>query len=365
MNSASDPSPPVRVGIAGLGRAGWGLHFAYFRNNPHRFRVVAVTDADPSRAEEARAAGGCRIHPDVAALAADPDVELVVVATRSCDHATDAAVALGAGKHVYVEKPIALDAAAAEELVHLARRSEGMLFPGHNRRFEPAFVHFREIIASGILGDVFEIKFRRLGYQRRDDWQTLRAFGGGQLLNWGPHVVDQALQFLADGDLDLVSSLRCLVAAGDCEDHVRILITDQTGCTADIQISGAAAIPEPEFTALGTRGALTATGDSLRLRALDPEQRLPTLIANPATPDGRGYGWDAGLRWEDTTFHANPEGRSGLSAIWDHVFEAIRENKPFPVTPQQALRVMRVISDAKRGTPFAGHDPVRRKPQSR
>lgn len=69
------------------------------------------------------------------------------------------------------------------------------LYLRHNRRVESGFEKVNEIIDSGVLGDVFSIKLTRNGYSRRCDWQTISEFGGGQLLNWGPHIVDHCRVF--------------------------------------------------------------------------------------------------------------------------------------------------------------------------
>src|SRR5688572_7262765 len=101
----------VNVAIAGLGRSGWDIHAKTLEKLKSSFRVVAVTDTRPERCREAVQRLGCRAHPSESALFADPDVELVVVATPSHVHATQAMEALQRGKHVVCEKPMALSAA--------------------------------------------------------------------------------------------------------------------------------------------------------------------------------------------------------------------------------------------------------------
>ena len=92
------------------------------------------------------------------------------------------------------EKPMAMAAEEAEELARLGA-SYPRLFIRHNRRWEAKFTQVNDIINSGILGDVFEVKLTRNSFQVRNDWQTISEFGGGQLLNWGPHIVDHSLRF--------------------------------------------------------------------------------------------------------------------------------------------------------------------------
>ena len=187
---------PIKMGIAGCGRAGWGMHKTELQSHGRKFQVVAACDPDPKRRELMAGEYGCPTYSKIEDLIADPSVELVDIATRSPEHTAHAIMALRAGKKVFLEKPIALSLSEAKKLEKVAAKFPGALFIRHNRRFEPTFQHVREIIDSGLLGEVYEIKLRRQGFGRRDDWQTILKCGGGQLLNWGPHLVDHALRFL-------------------------------------------------------------------------------------------------------------------------------------------------------------------------
>jgi predicted dehydrogenase len=135
-------------------------------------------------------------------------VELISIATRSPDHTAQALKALATGKYVFLEKPIALTYADARKLKKASEKYPGKLFLRHNRRYEAPFNHIREIIASGVLGDIYEVKLHRHGYQRRNDWQTIMACGGGQLNNWGPHIIDHALRFLDSPVANIWSDLK-------------------------------------------------------------------------------------------------------------------------------------------------------------
>ena len=344
-------SEPIRVGIIGLGRAGWDMHVKELSTRSDHYRVAAVADVLAERRARAVDQLGCRAYERVEDLIADPEVELVDVASRSTDHYRHACMALEAGKIALVEKPFCLNATEAHTLQTLAAKTPGRLYVRHNRRFEPGFLQIREIMAAGLLGDVFEIKMRRVRYQRRDDWQTLLVHGGGQLLNWGPHVVDHALQLLESPVARMWSDLKRIAAVGDAEDHVKIVLQGENGRLVDLEISGGAAIGEPEFLVWGSRGALSCTGDVITLRYLDPEIELAAREADPGTPQG-GYGPAEDLPWIERTFPAAPDSGLDMTSIWDLLYAAIRRGEPFPITLEQAVAVMDVISEARKGTPF-------------
>src|SRR4051812_13897823 len=121
----------VRVAIAGLGRSGWDIHAKTLEKLKSHFQVVAVTDTQPERSQEAVQRLGCRAHPDPSALFADPDVDLVVIATPSHVHATQVLEALGRGKHVVCEKPMALSVGDVDRMIDAAERAQRLLTVFH------------------------------------------------------------------------------------------------------------------------------------------------------------------------------------------------------------------------------------------
>ncbi|MBQ8416529.1 MAG: Gfo/Idh/MocA family oxidoreductase, partial [Clostridia bacterium] len=250
-------SKPIKVGTVGLGRIGMFGHKDCFKDRPDKFQVVAACDLIPERTDVFAKEFGCRTYQNIEDMIADPEVELVDIATRSCDHYAHAKMALLAGKSVLVEKPFCETYEQAKELVRLGSQPGGpKVFVRHNRRFEEGFLKVNEIINSGILGEVYEIRLARNSYQRRNDWQTIKEFGGGQLLNWGPHVVDHALQFCGGGYTEMFSDIKRVTAVGDAEDHIKIVFKGVNGRVVDIEISGGVAQKVPEYIVYGTKGSL-------------------------------------------------------------------------------------------------------------
>ncbi len=340
-------------------------------HRPGTFKIVAGCDTyAPWRERFAEGFPTARVYDEWAALLADPEVELVSIATRSCDHADHAHAALAAGKRVMIEKPMCITFEQARALRESSTRGPGRLYVRHNRRFEATFGVVREIIASGLLGDIALIKLARTSFGRRDDWQTLLACGGGQLGNWGSHIIDHGLQFLGAPEQPLRSIHGCLArvaAVGDAEDHVKIVLTGQTGTVVDIEISGGAALPSPTYLIWGSRGALEGSDDQVRLRYLDPKQPLAPRTAFAGVPGseftlpngelaldarkiGANFGTPETLPWivED-----RPVPPLDPGAIWDALYADIREGIPFPITLDQAVEVIRVSDAVRRDTPFS------------
>jgi predicted dehydrogenase len=339
----------TRVGIVGLGRAGGGMLSKELEARKDKFKITAVCDISREQCQPFEEKFSCKAYLDIKDILKDKDVDLVCISTRSIDHYNHAVMALNAGKHVFLEKPITLNYKDAVKLKKKAEKSKGKLFLRHNRRFEPAFQHILEIIKSGVIGKVFEVKLRRNSYSRRDDWQTLIKCGGGQLNNWGPHIIDHALRFLDSPVAELWSDLKKIAAVGDAEDHLKIIFKGENGRIVDLEISGGAAISEPEYLIFGDKGALSCKGNEITLKYLDPKVKLARK--KPKTGNPKGYTSET-LTWVEKTLKASPSSKCNTDSIWDCIYDTLTKRKKFPITLEQGVEVMRVVSEVKKGTPF-------------
>ena len=344
-------SKPIKIGVVGLGRIGMSVHRECLKARPDKFQVVAACDLIEERTARYAEEFGCRTYSDINDLINDPEVEVVDIATRSCDHYAHAKMALLAGKSVLVEKPFCQTYEEAKELVRLGSQPAGpRVFVRHNRRIEEGFIQINEIIDSGILGNVYEVRLARNSYQRRNDWQTIKEFGGGQLLNWGPHIVDHAIQFCGGAYEQMFSDIKRVTAVGDAEDHIKIVFKGVNGRIVDMEISGGVALPVPQYMVYGTKGTLISDGKNIRMKYLDPEVELADIKADPSTPgSGSSFGNSEKLTWKEETI---PTSSEKTEAIWDYFYEAYRNNKPYPVTSAQAIEVVRALELAKVGTEF-------------
>jgi predicted dehydrogenase len=198
----------VRFGIIGTGGvAGGGARD--FGENPDA-ELIAV--ADPSA--ERRAAFGERFGvPNVLAsaeeLLAVDAVDAVYIAVPNYLHVPLAAQALNAGKHVILEKPLALSRADAEPLVEAASGAGKHFMLGMNQRFTPQVQRARQLVEQGRIGRAYHCKTywrRRAGIPGIGSWFTRKDLsGGGGLLDIGVHMLDNALYILGDFDVHSVS----------------------------------------------------------------------------------------------------------------------------------------------------------------
>jgi len=348
--------PPIRVGIVGLGRAGLEMHCPELMQFPELFKIVAVCDPVKERRDVAlELLPECRAYRRYEDLLLDPDVELVDIATRSDEHAAHVMQALKTNKWVNVERPFCCDYDEAMVLRAASIKAGNRLLVRHNFRYEASFLQVKEVIDSGVLGEIYDIKIRRGAYERRDDWQSVKRCGGGAALAWGPAFLDQALDLLRTPPIKVWSDFKRIAAVGDAEDYVRIILRNMAGLTVDLEISGGRVGPLPQFIVTGTKGAFTLYPDAAAgtLRYLDPKQKLDRRRSSVRTPPLGSFGTPETLLWIETQVPVKPKAEAGMTLIWEHVYNAIRENKPYPISLDTAIETMRILTLVKKESAYA------------
>ena len=341
---------PIRVGIAGLGRSGWGIHANSLAAAETHFSVAAVCDPDKSRQEEAKDRFDCLAYDKIDDLIADAAVELVVVATPSHLHVGDVTAALRAGKHVMVEKPMAPDLAGVDEMLAVAKETGRILTVNQNYRYHADFVKIKEIIDSGILGRIIQVRMTGNGFRRRWDWQTLKKYGGGDLNNKGAHPVDWAILFFDDPDPEVFCHMETTpLFAGDAESHVKIIIKPNDGPLIDIELANACAYPTEAWLIMGTQGTLVSDRRSIRWKYFDPAEAPPLVLDEKPTPD-RGYNREE-LPWEEASFSPNFNFGRGMVTLYQDLYASIREGAPLVITPESVRRQVAVLEKCRELSP--------------
>ena len=341
---------PVRVGIAGLGRSGWGIHARAVGELSELFALVAVCDPDAERQKEAKDRFGCRAYDEYPDLVADDEVELVIVATPSQLHVRDTISALRAGKDVLVEKPMARDLAEVDEMIAVAQETGQMLTVHQNYRYAADFQRVKEVIESGVLGRILEIRIAVHQFRRRWDWQTLKRYGGGILSNHGAHVVDWATLLIDDPEPELFCHMEATpLYAGDADSHVKLLIRPQDGPVIDIELTHACAYPQETWLVMGTQGGLSSDRRTVRWKYFDPGKAPPLVLDTQPTPD-RSYNAET-LPWREECCELADDFASGVRKLYRDLHATIRRGRPLVITPESVRRQMAILERCRALSP--------------
>ncbi|MGN6573357.1 MAG: Gfo/Idh/MocA family protein [Pseudolabrys sp.] len=280
----------LRIGVAGLGRAFSVMLPTFLRDS--RVQLVAAADPRPEARARFESDFGGRCYATVEELCADAQVEAVYVATPHQHHAGHAALAAACGKHLLIEKPIALTLSDAEAIVAAARKAKVHLVVGHSHSFDAPILRTRALIASGAYGRVRMISalnYTDFLYRPRRPEELDTAQGGGALFNQAPHQVD-IVRLLGGGR---VTSVRAQAGAWDTarptEGAYSALMTFDDGAFASLTYSGYGHFDSDEF-----QGWIGEMGQAKPANPRRERRRFADAEEEAAHKASRNYG---GAHW--------------------------------------------------------------------
>ncbi|HVZ52551.1 MAG TPA: Gfo/Idh/MocA family oxidoreductase [Pseudolabrys sp.] len=282
----SDAARTLRLGVAGLGRA-FTVMLPTLTRDP-RIRLVAA--ADPRAEARARFAAdfGGKTYDDVEALCADPAVEAVYVASPHQLHAAHARLAAAHGKHILVEKPVAISLEDAAAMIEVARAARVHLVVGHSHSFDAPVRRTRELIDSGQFGAVRMINafnYTDFLYRPRRPEELDTAQGGGAVFNQAAHQVD-IVRLIGGGR---VKSVRAATGAWDparpTEGAYAALLTFENGAFASLSYEGYGHFDSDEF-----QGWIGEMGQQKQPFAARPPREFSDAVEETAFQNARNYG---------------------------------------------------------------------------
>jgi len=286
------PTParaPLGIGIVGCGRAAEDLHLPALARMSSATAVAAV-DVDPAALAHVSGKYGIpRAYHRLDELLADPAVAVVIVCTPPATHAEIALAAVAAGKHVLVEKPLALLPADTKRLVKAERHTGSVTAVGLNLRCHRLVETARGIVASGAIGPISTLRTTwTAGYAHGrplPGWRRLRGEGGGVVYEVGTHHVDLWRYLLGDE----ITALTALSRSGEEDDEAAVLSGRSAG---GVLVSGVLSDNAPdanEVDIVGRDGRVRFSlyrGDSLDVTTKDPDYgpaaRARTLVRRAA-----------------------------------------------------------------------------------
>jgi predicted dehydrogenase len=206
----------LKIALLGCGRIARIAHLHALR----RIRgasLVALADADAGRLQEAaRLAPDAALFPDYRELLRDCDAEAVVITLPSHLHADAATTAFESGRHVYLEKPIAVDELEARAILDAERTSGRIGMIGFNFRFHPAYREMQRGLRSGRIGRVVAVRSVFCSAPRHlPEWKLARATGGSALLDLASHHIDLVHYLLAQPVVEVRASVRSIRSEAD------------------------------------------------------------------------------------------------------------------------------------------------------
>lgn len=325
----------LRAGLVGFGLAGQVFH-APLIDSVDGLELAGIVTRNPERAAIAAAA-----YPGAEVVAGVSDlwggVDLLVIATSNSAHVPLALDAIEHGVAVVVDKPLAVSAADAQRLVDAARSAEVPLTVFQNRRWDGDFLTLRRLVVEDALGPItrMESRFERFRPEvSAGAWRESGdpADGGGQLLDLGTHLVDQAI-VLFGPPTSVYAEIDARRPGALVEDDVFLALEHAGGERSHLWMSAVAPLPGPRFRVSGLRTGFASDG-------LDPQEGQLRDGQRPGDP---GFGEAPPGRLGEEPLKLE---RGAYVDFYAGVRDWARGDAPPPVDPADAVRVLEVLETA-------------------
>ncbi len=249
----------INVVVVGYGKAfGMGHRHSEWARETAGMQLVGVCEPNAERREVAAEVEGVRTYAHMDDVVADDDVDMVTLIVPHNLHAPLAIQAMEAGKHVITEKPMCVTVAEADEMIATAQKNDVTLTVYHNRRWDQDFVTVKHLIDEGCVGEVFMVECAVGGFGPLEGWRRLEQHGGGQLRDWGAHVIDQIVQIAGSPAKKVFADFeyRVWTDVMDVPTHTQLMIEFESGMWAEATLTNIAWPPKPRWRVLGEEGGL-------------------------------------------------------------------------------------------------------------
>ncbi|MFD1175957.1 Gfo/Idh/MocA family protein [Paenibacillus puldeungensis] len=329
-----------------VGYGGMGSYHAHhlIPSEKDRVRVVGTYDISEERQHISKDKG-FQVYGSLEEVLSDSYIDAILIATPNDVHKEIAIQALRAGKHVVCEKPVAMNTQELDEIVAIAEETGNVFMVHQNRRWDPDFLIIRQLYQSKRIGDIFQIESRVQGANGiPGDWRHLQKHGGGMLLDWGVHLLDQLL-WLVNSPIKSVQADLSYILGDEVDDGFMSYITFENGVKALVEVGTTNYTKLPRWYVKGLEGTakindwdlsgeiIAATGRK-DIQAPTPIQAGVGLTKTMAPPSE-----------EATEKIAFPEPKADFVPFYQNFYEVVREGAEPIVKNHEVRNVMKVIEE--------------------
>lgn len=327
------------IGFGGMGS--W--HYENISSKIPQINVKGIFDIRDQANQKAQELG-VFVYPTLQALLEDHDIDLVTIAVPNNFHKDLSIQCMRAGKHVICEKPVTMD---ANELVEIIRVSEetGKLFSvHHNRRWDKDYVTIKKIISEDMIGKPYFIESRVQGSRRAmHGWRGYKVNGGGMVLDWGVHLLDQ-LMYMIDSPVVSVAAHLFNNFTEEVDDNIKIFIRFENGVSGLLEMSTNCFVNLPRWHVSCLDGTAViedwkCNGKMVQLNTDAVMEWSDDIVYTEAGPTRT-----MAPRPVQTTKEISlPEVTSDWSDYYNNIVDVLDQKAELIVKPEQVLRVMKVI----------------------
>lgn len=331
------------IGFGGMGRA----HFDCLKNFD-RVQVKGVFDLDPAAQQVARDRG-LIAYESKEALLADPEIDMVLVSTTNEAHKPLLIEAMRAGKNVISEKPVTISSEELLDVMAVAEETGKVFTIDQNRRTNRDFVLMRRKVEEGAIGKPYVIESRVEGSRGVPrGWRTLKELGGGMMLDWGVHLIDQLMYMIPEKVTEVYCKIYN-VKYHEVDDNFHLMMTFESGLTAIVEVGTNHYITHPRWYVMGENGTIQINNwecEGKIVRSKYPEDEWEEDIFMTAAGPTKTMAPRNKDSLEVIELSLPDDVTDNLTVVYNQFADAVEGKAELTITPAQALRVMRVMETA-------------------
>ncbi len=277
-------------------------------------------------------------------LLKDKQIDIVTIAVPNNFHKEYAITCLLAGKHVICEKPVTMNAEELEDIIKVSQQCQKLFSIHQNRRWDKDFVIVKEILEQNLIGEPYFIESRVQGSRgAMHGWRGYKVNGGGMVLDWGVHLLDQ-LMMLIDSPVISVGSHLFSIFSNEVDDNIKILIRFENKVSAVLEMATNCFINHPRWHVSCTDGTAVVDNWSCegRIVQLNTDEKMEwadDIVYTEAGPTRTMAPRPA----QTTQILPLPEVKTEWTDYYNNILDVLDNNEELIVKPEQALRVMKVI----------------------
>lgn len=327
-----------------IGYGGMGHYHGEWLKKSSRINLKGVYDINPQRNSLAESEN-IKAYKSIDELLADSDVDIVLVAVPNNFHKDICIEAMNSKKNVICEKPVAMSSNELVEMIESSKKNNVIFTVNQNRRWDRDYLVVKKALNDTLIGKVNIIESRVQGSRGiPEGWRCYKVAGGGMLLDWGVHLLDQIMDIISSK----VTNVYCQMIKDkfpEVDEYFKLMIEFENGIYAHIEVGTNNFILLPRWYIMGTEGTLEIKDwDSLAhvVRAKDTkvtwEEEIIYTKAGPTktmAPRSKSTIEDIELK--------DPDEYGSLLMVYENVADILDNNAELIVKPEQTLRVMKVI----------------------
>jgi len=330
----------INTAIIGYGTSGKKLHTPLLESLDN-YNLCAI--ATRNQTKLSALPSHCR-HYSVDQVMVESKINLVIIATPNDSHFELAKQALQAGKHVVVEKPLALESAQAQQLIDIAAQRNLVLATFHNRLWDCDFLAIKKLVGNKQLGSIHSYSARvdRFWPEVVDNWRNNSDYGGA---TWelAPNLIMQSLKLFGHPD-SVFADISTQRASADAPDNFYIRLNYTCQLCVELRSSSLVKHSGPRFVIHGDKGSYIKEG-------IDPQH---AQLKNGISPTSKKFGEEAIDDWGSLYNDANDSDEETLSpspkgnylAFYERLYEAMTTQGTSPVDNDSAVEVVKIIEAA-------------------